>query len=356
MLPFPQDSMQSAAVGRHDRIGHVGWPTRAAIAVAAAVWLSCSAPEPFRGGQGGLTSTGAGGVAGSVGQAGTPGVDASTAGSGAAGSTDAGAPTGVAGDNGGTAGSVGQTGTAGDAGAPTTGTAGAGGSNSAAGAGGGTAGAGSGVAGTGAAGAGAAGSGAAGSSTGAAGSAPPPTARALPGTGTDHIAPTGFMGDGIVAGSVTMTADPTACNGEPAAAMAGVCYTVVYRPQPIVAPAPSTWGGVYWQYPDNNWGTMQPQMIASGAKDISFYAKGMAGGEAVTFQAGGILNTVSAATPYTDTFTIRQTFTLTTTWTKYTLSMTGLTYGQGVLGGFAWVATAVNANPVTFFVHGVVWE
>ena len=82
----------------------------------------------------------------------------------------------------------------------------------------------------------------------------------------------------------------------------------------------------------------------------------MAGGEAITFQAGGILNTVSAATPYTDAFTVRMTFTLTTTWTKYTLPMTGLNYDGGVLGGFAWVAAVPNQNAVTFFVHGIVWE
>ena len=209
-----------------------------------------------------------------------------------------------------------------------------------------------GAAGTGAAGTGAAGTGAAGTG----GVAPPPGLLALPVTVSDHFKPTGGMGDAVVAGAVTIGTDATACSGEPAAATQGACYTITYHPQPIVAPATATWAGFYWQYPDNNWGALQPVTIAAGAKDVSFYAKGMAGGESVTFEAGGIINQVSTTTPFTDGFSITMTFKLTTTWTKYTLPMTGLTYAGGVLGGFAWVASVPSANPVTFFLHGIVWE
>ena len=176
----------------------------------------------------------------------------------------------------------------------------------------------------------------------------------MPFTISDHFAPTGGMGDARVAGAVTIGTDAAACAGDPGAADKGACYTINYLPQPLVAA--TTWAGFYWQYPDNNWGAMQPQVIASGAKDISFYAKGKAGGESITFQAGGIMNTVSAATPYSDSFNVRMTFTLTTTWIKYTLPLTGINYGGGVLGGFSWVSEVPNTNPVTFYIHGVVWE
>jgi hypothetical protein len=164
------------------------------------------------------------------------------------------------------------------------------------------------------------------------------------------------MGDATVAGSVTIGTDAAPCAGAPAAANRGACYTITYKPQPIGAGAASTWSGFYWQYPDDNWGSMQPLSIATGAKDISFYAKTMSGGLAVTFEAGGIMNQISAATPYTDGFSVSQPFNLTTTWTKYTLPMTGLTYSGGVLGAFAWVVSVPNTNPVTFFIDGVVWE
>jgi hypothetical protein len=191
---------------------------------------------------------------------------------------------------------------------------------------------------------------------GAAGTGQPPAPLALPVTVSDHFAPTGGMGDAAVAGAVTIGSDAAACAAAPAAALKGACYTVTYHPQPIVAPATNTWSGFYWQYPDNNWGTMQPLTIASGAKDVSFYAKGMTGNESITFEAGGIMNTVSAATPYTDGFGVTQTFKLTNGWAKYTLPMTGMTYAGGVLGGFGWVASVPNTNTVTFFVTGIVWE
>jgi hypothetical protein len=341
MHPFPQESMQSVDVVTVDHFGSARGRVRAAFLVAAVVWLSCSAPEPFRGGQGGLTSAGSGGAGGSVVPSGGAGAEVAGTGGGSAGAMDAAPPTGTAGDNGGTAG------------ANQAGASGAGGSTNV-----GTAGASPGTAGVGTAGAspgGTAGAGTAGTVADA-GTPQLPMLLSLPFTVSDHFAPTGFMGDGVAAGSITMTTDATACAGEPAAAMAGNCYTVTYQPQPIVAPAPSTWGGVYWQYPDNNWGALAPDTVAAGAKSITFYAKGKNGNESVTFQAGGITNTISATTPYTDTFTIRQTFALTTTWTKYTLPLTGLTYGGGVLGGFAWVATATSANPIVFFVHGIVWQ
>jgi hypothetical protein len=364
MLPSPGDSMQSASV-ETDHRDRRGGPVVIAALVAVAAWLGCSSPESFRARGGGLSTgqAGGGGGAGATGQAGMPGTDggALAGDNGAAGSLS-----GVAGDSGGPAGTNGAAGAAGSgaagSGAAGSGAAGSGAAGSGA-AGSGAAGAGaagSGAAGSGAAGSGAAGSGAAGaagsSTAGTGGAAPPALSLALPVTVSDHFVPTGGMGDAVVAGAVTLANDVTACSGEPAAANKGTCYTITYHPQPIVAPAPSTWAGFYWQYPANNWGALQPQVIAAGAKDISFYAKGMAGGESITFEAGGISNTVSTATPFTDSFTVTQTLKLTTTWTKYTLSMTGLTYRGGVLGGFAWVASAMNANPITFFVHGIVWE
>jgi hypothetical protein len=340
--------MQSVSVGRS--------PKLLATALVAIVWASCS-PEPYHASHAGLsTGAGGGGGAPSTGVAGS-----GTGTGGSAGDAVAGAAGGLAGDNGSAGaagmGAAGSSSGAAGAGAAGTGAAGAGtagaggdaGASAAGASGSGTAGASTGTAGTGAAGMGAAG-------TGAAGATPPPSPLALPMTVSDHYKPTGGMGDAVVAGSVTIGSDGGACAGAPAAALEGACYTITYKPQPIAAGANSTWAGFYWQYPDNNWGTMQPLTVASGAKDVSFYAKGMAGGESIEFEAGGIQNTVSAATPYTDGFSVTQTFKLTTTWTKYTMSMTGMTYAGGVLGGFAWVASVPNTNTVTFFVTGIVWE
>jgi hypothetical protein len=40
------------------------------------------------------------------------------------------------------------------------------------------------------------------------------------------------------------------------------------------------WAGLYWQHPDNNWGD-EPGVDLTGAKRISFYARGERGGEIV---------------------------------------------------------------------------
>jgi hypothetical protein len=357
MLPsFPRLSMQAVSVS-----------ALVLFAVVSANGAGCSSPESYRAGHAGLSSGIAGSTAGSGGQAGLPGgtggaVAGDTGASGMAGGL-AGVGGGLAGDSGaaGTAGS----GTAGGSGGSTagstgTGTAGTGAAGTGT-AGTGAAGTGTGTAGTGAAGAGTAGTGTAGTTgsgtagTGAAGTAPA-APLALPVTVSDHYRPTGGMGDAAVAGAVTITTDAAACTGAPAGVNQGACYTVAYQPQPFKAGANSTWAGFYWQYPDNNWGTLQPITIASGAKDVSIWAKGMAGGESISFEAGGIINQVSAATPYTDGFNVTQTFTLTKNWTKYTLPMTGMTYAGGVLGAFAWTAQVPNTNKVTFFLGGIVWE
>jgi hypothetical protein len=227
------------------------------------------------------------------------------------------------------------------------------------------------MAGTGAAGAGSAGTGAAGTSTagtgtagagagtagtGAAGTGQPAAPLALPLTVSDHFLMTGGMGDAAIAGSIVATTNASACAGEPAAANIGACYSITYQPQPLKPGAPTTWAGFFWQYPANNWGGTQPLLVDAGSRAVSFWAKGVAGGEKLTFKAGGIVNTPSVTTPFSDSFTIQNTFTLTTTWTKYSLPMPGVTYGSGVLGAFAWIAEVPNTNPVRFLLHGIVWE
>jgi hypothetical protein len=323
------------------------------LLVAAVAWASCSSPESFHADRSGLQTgmAGAGGAppmagaGGPAGESGVAGDGGGPAGAGVAGDTGI-AGSGAAGDPNGAAGTGPAGGGAAGSGAAGTGPAGSGP-------------AGSGVAGSGAAGSGAgsAGSGVAGDGAAGTGSTQPPATLTLPFTVSDHYRPTGGMGDGAVVGAVTFVTDGAACAGEPAAASAGTCYAVTYQPQPIAAGAPSTWAGFFWQYPDNNWGTQQPQLVMAGAKAVTFWAKGVAGGEKITFKAGGIVNAAqSTATPFSDAFTVENTVTLSKTWTKYSLPMTGVTYGGGVLGGFCWVAAATNTTPIKFVLHGIVWE
>ena len=48
------------------------------------------------------------------------------------------------------------------------------------------------------------------------------------------------------------------------------------------------WAGIYWQYPENNWGDKGSGLDLSGATKVTFWARGKNGGEWVKFFVGGI--------------------------------------------------------------------
>jgi hypothetical protein len=165
----------------------------------------------------------------------------------------------------------------------------------------------------------------------------------------------GFMGDGATAGTIAMTpaksGDSTDCNGMRASTTAaGSCHSVTYTPP---ASGGMGWGGVYWQYPANNWGTKPGFAVPAGAKKVTFQARGLAGGEKVTFLAGGI---VSPGNAYTDSIKATSTVTLTATWAPYSLDLTGQSYTQ-VLGGFGWTMVSTDAGASGgFFVDDISWQ
>lgn len=85
-----------------------------------------------------------------------------------------------------------------------------------------------------------------------------------------------------------------------------------------------------------------PVCMAAGMTRVTFAAKGNVGGEKVSFGA-------SQATPIE--------ITLTTTWTQYAISLTGVNYNtdaQGVLPGFFWLVDPVkNTGAVRFAVDDI---
>jgi len=182
-----------------------------------------------------------------------------------------------------------------------------------------------------------------------------PTTSTLPFVVDTVFVSSGFMGDGNMAGPITMVpakmGDSTDCNGMRSSSTAqGSCHVVTYAPP---ASGGMGWGGVYWQYPANNWGTKAGYAVPAGAKKVTFQAKGAKGGEKVQFLAGGI---VGAMQPYTDSIKATTTVTLTTTWAAYSIDLTGQSY-TSVLGGFGWTMTAMDAGTSGgFFVDDVQWQ
>ena len=88
---------------------------------------------------------------------------------------------------------------------------------------------------------------------------------------------------------------------------------------------PNGWAGIYWQYPENNWGDKGIGLDLSGAKRLTFWARGKRGGEWVTFFAGGINRPPyhDSSLPYQDGFgpvgtgTVR----LSTNWQRFTIEL-----------------------------------
>jgi hypothetical protein len=153
--------------------------------------------------------------------------------------------------------------------------------------------------------------------------------------------------------------------GRSSANAKGTCWKVTYIPlpkplEPTSAPGMTEigsgpgygWAGVFWQYPQNNWGNLGGGYpIPPGATRVSFWARGKDGGEKVRFisgQAQGNLITLAATcSDYVATTSTSATFPATPAWQQYTIGIMGLDYsaadiapGQGVGGYFGGVLAA----------------
>jgi hypothetical protein len=159
----------------------------------------------------------------------------------------------------------------------------------------------------------------------------------LPFAVDDWYGPSGYMGDGENPGAIS---DAQQCLPSRPSTWIGNCHRYTWKP------SGTKWAGVYWQYPDGNWGDLPGLPIPTGAKQISFQAWGEKGDEKVDFMVGMMA---------VDGFQVTQTqIALTTTPTKYTLSLAGATYAK-VVGGFGWVAKDATA-PITFGIDDIRWE
>jgi len=116
------------------------------------------------------------------------------------------------------------------------------------------------------------------------------------------------------------------------------CIKINYKP------ISENWAGIYWQYPENNWGKEKGYNLA-GATEISFWARGEEGGEKGEFKAGGIGVFDFIQKSNRDSFGPLETgvITLTREWKEYKISLKGENL-KNVIGGFCWV-TNYFQNP-----------
>lgn len=158
------------------------------------------------------------------------------------------------------------------------------------------------------------------------------------GSEENHFAPSGWMGD-------RQSIDLYEC--ERSNPHSGdLSLRISYDPQ-----GPGDWAGIYWQEPDNNWGTIEGAGYSlSGASYLRFYARGEEGGEQVKFLMGGIWGDYpDSQQPALSTDVI----TLTQEWMTYTLDLHGQDLSQ-VIGGFAFVTDeCLNSEPITFYLDDI---
>jgi hypothetical protein len=147
---------------------------------------------------------------------------------------------------------------------------------------------------------------------------------------SDRFIPSGWMGDYNDLSINTYSADDP--------------YSKPYCTEILYTAARSNnagWAGIYWQHPENNWGTTAGWIdVFNGARKLTFWARGKNGGEKAEFKMGGIAGEYSdSVRPAISTGPV----VLSNNWTRYEINLTRLDLSQ-VIGGFCWVTNA-ESNP-----------
>ena len=155
------------------------------------------------------------------------------------------------------------------------------------------------------------------------------------GAGTPYI-PAGYMGN---TGAIKM--DPAFATNPHSGK---TCVQAMYT-------AGDSWGGVVWQNPDNNWGEKPGGWNLTGAKALTFWARGDKGGEKINFSFG----LIGKDKPYSDTASGKMDgVVLSKDWTKYTIDLTGKDMSR-IVTGFCWVVAGMGQGEV-FYLDDIRYE
>lgn len=167
--------------------------------------------------------------------------------------------------------------------------------------------------------------------------------------GGNHFFPSGWMGD---LGAIQFDSCST---DDPRSGVTCIKNTFLARG--------ANWAGIYWQYPENNWGAIcGVGYKLTGATKVTFWVRGAVGGERVEFFVGGIGRqlppTCTPSQPCPDSFCKVSTgfLTLSPQWQQYTIDLTSqdLSY---VIGGFGWVTNSTeNPAGATFYLDDIQYD
>jgi hypothetical protein len=115
--------------------------------------------------------------------------------------------------------------------------------------------------------------------------------------------------------------------------------------------SPDNFGGIIWQSPVNDWGSLPGGFNLTGATKLTFWARGDAGGEIVNFKLGVIGNDK----PFPDSASAGlEKVELTKEWKQYTIDLAGKDLSQ-IKTGFAWVVGG-QGHPIAFYLADIKYE
>lgn len=114
--------------------------------------------------------------------------------------------------------------------------------------------------------------------------------------------------------------------------------------------APDNWGGVVWQDPPNDWGNVAGGLNLTGARQLTFWARGAQGGEVVSFAMGVLGNAKFKDTAHAELDNVQ----LNKDWTMYTMDLTGKDLTD-VKTAFVWTVQG-QGKPVTFYLDDVKYQ
>ncbi|MGO8671088.1 MAG: hypothetical protein ACLQVD_06970 [Capsulimonadaceae bacterium] len=109
------------------------------------------------------------------------------------------------------------------------------------------------------------------------------------------------------------------------------------------------WAGVVWQDPANDWGSLPGGLNLTGAKKLTFWARGDTGKEVVTF----IYGQLGASAKFHDSSTASlKDVHLTKAWKQYTINLAHKNLSC-IISGFEWI---VGSGPANFYLDKIQYQ
>lgn len=111
------------------------------------------------------------------------------------------------------------------------------------------------------------------------------------------------------------------------------------------------WGGIVWQSPPHDWGDKPGGWDITGAKHLSFWARGETGGEVASFQLG----ILGADKKYADSANAKlENVALTTKWQQFRINLSGKNLSR-IKTGFV-INVASPGKPLTIYLDDIFYD